>query len=339
MNASLKELGQPVTEDMPSGESLEYSAEFREMESLALTKPESMVGGKDEAVSAPDWKGVHRLASQLREQSRDLRVQVYATIASLHNAGLPEFRDNLELLKIYLEDFWDTVHPQLDPEDDNDPMLRLSTLQMLNEHSYICSALERVKLVELQGMGHFGLREVEIAQGKETPAEGEEVPDIHVISQAFARADPEYLNNLRSALSDAVELLARMVSIWNEKAGANDSLSFDNAVKSLRKISAVLVEFAPSSASGGGSVTSMVTEGASSTGALPGAINSRADVVRLLDRICEYYFVHEPSSPIPLLLRRAQRLVEKSFMEILQDMVPDGVKQAKIVSGNSDENA
>jgi type VI secretion system protein ImpA len=39
---------------------------------------------------------------------------------------------------------------------------------------------------------------------------------------------------------------------------------------------------------------------------------------------------------VPLLLRRAQRLVEKSFMEILEDMVPDGVSQAKIVSGKSD---
>jgi type VI secretion system protein ImpA len=71
---------------------------------------------------------------------------------------------------------------------------------------------------------------------------------------------------------------------------------------------------------------------------MSGAINSRADVIRVLDKICDYYSVHEPSSPIPLLLRRAQRLVEKTFLEILEDMVPDGVNQAKIVSGSTDND-
>jgi type VI secretion system protein ImpA len=71
---------------------------------------------------------------------------------------------------------------------------------------------------------------------------------------------------------------------------------------------------------------------------ISGAIRSRADVVRVLDNICEYYTANEPSSPIPLLLRRAQRLVEKSFMEILADIVPDSVNQARIVSGKTDSS-
>jgi type VI secretion system protein ImpA len=38
-----------------------------------------------------------------------------------------------------------------------------------------------------------------------------------------------------------------------------------------------------------------------------------------------------------VLLRRARGLVEKSFMEILEDMVPDGVSQAKVVAGIKDD--
>jgi len=66
------------------------------------------------------------------------------------------------------------------------------------------------------------------------------------------------------------------------------------------------------------------------------AINGRKDVIRAIDRICEYYATHEPSSPVPLLLRRAQRLVAKSFYEILEDMIPDSIAQAKIISGKTD---
>ena len=72
------------------------------------------------------------------------------------------------------------------------------------------------------------------------------------------------------------------------------------------------------------------------SGAISGVINNRNDVIRAIDRICEYYAAHEPSSPVPLLLRRAQRLVAKSFYEILEDMVPDSMAQARIISGKTE---
>jgi type VI secretion system protein ImpA len=68
-----------------------------------------------------------------------------------------------------------------------------------------------------------------------------------------------------------------------------------------------------------------------------GRITSRDDVVRMLDRICEYYERNEPSSPVPLLLRRAKRLVSKDFMEIMRELVPDGVAQAEKIRGTDSD--
>ena len=56
--------------------------------------------------------------------------------------------------------------------------------------------------------------------------------------------------------------------------------------------------------------------------AINGTIQSRQDVVRLLDRICEYYARTEPSSPLPFLLRRAQRLAEMDFLQIVDELTP-----------------
>ena len=195
-------------------------------------------------------------------------------------------------------------------------------------------ALERVKLVELKGMGQYGVHEVDLALGKEVPGKGEEVPDINAIRQAFAHSDGEYLGALRVAVDESRELLVEMDLVWKEKAGDPEGLNLHLAAKALGDISEVLDEFMPSPSAG-----DMAPEEGEpgSPAPVPGAINRRADVVRVLDSICEYYSVNEPSSPIPLLLRRAQRLVEKSFLEILEDMVPDGVKQAKIVSGKTDD--
>ena len=67
-----------------------------------------------------------------------------------------------------------------------------------------------------------------------------------------------------------------------------------------------------------------------------GALNSRKDVIRTLEQICTYYKDHEPASPVPLLLRRAIRLVDKSFVEILQDLAPDSLDQIQRLSGETE---
>ena len=52
-----------------------------------------------------------------------------------------------------------------------------------------------------------------------------------------------------------------------------------------------------------------------------------------IDKICRYYETHEPSSPVPLILRRAQRLVSKSFVEVIQDLSPEAMRQIEIIAG------
>jgi type VI secretion system protein ImpA len=58
--------------------------------------------------------------------------------------------------------------------------------------------------------------------------------------------------------------------------------------------------------------------------------------MRMLDKICEYYERAEPSSPVPLLLQRAKKLVPMTFMEIVQDLIPDGSSQAQLYRGRSE---
>jgi len=340
MSISIEALSQAISEESPSGENLEYDPEYLEMESFFQTKGESSIEIEGQEESGPDWKGIERTSRSLLKRTRDLHVQVYATLASLHTSGLPEFRDNLKLLAVYLGDFWESVHPQLDPDDDNDPTLRLNTLQMLNEHSLITLALDRIKLVELKGMGRFGCREIELSLGKETPREGEEVQDLNLIREAFNQTGGEQIDVLVGATQESIDLLSDLDRLWTEKADDPQGLDFTNAVAALKKISGYLHEFAPAdsaTANEGQPVEEGAVAGYGPAPSVSGAVNSRADVVRLIDSICSYYSANEPSSPVPLMLRRAQRLVDKSFMEILEDMAPGGVSEAKVVSGSKDE--
>jgi type VI secretion system protein ImpA len=58
----------------------------------------------------------------------------------------------------------------------------------------------------------------------------------------------------------------------------------------------------------------------------------------MLDRICDYYSRNEPSSPVPLLLRRARSLVTKDFMGIMQDLAPAAIAQIEAIRGSEGDN-
>ena len=67
-----------------------------------------------------------------------------------------------------------------------------------------------------------------------------------------------------------------------------------------------------------------------------GVVKSRQDAVRALDAVADFFRRTEPSSPIPLFLERAKRLVSKDFLEVLADIAPDAVAQARAAGGLKD---
>jgi type VI secretion system protein ImpA len=90
-------------------------------------------------------------------------------------------------------------------------------------------------------------------------------------------------------------------------------------------------------ATAGTSLEAAETDGAApaalATARADGEIAGRADVVRLLERICAWYARAEPSSPVPLLLQRARGLVEMNFTELMEELAPDGLNQLAQISG------
>jgi len=339
MRLSAKELSQPVSEDQPCGEDLEYDAAFQQMEAMLQTKSEQEFGDTVIPGAGPDWKGVGEQAVDLLKRTRDLRVLSYAAISQLHTAGLAAFSDGLEALNACLETFWDNIYPQLDADDNNDATMRFNTLQVLNNRELVCEGLIRSPLVVLKGVGGFSLRDIELAEGKVKAADGEEVQDIAIIQGAFGDASPDELTALGAALGGSMEQLNRTTELWGKLAPDAPALDVDDTLKTINNIRHAMGTYAPVVAAAVSGEE--LAEGADSAASAPASsvIKNRNDVIRAIDRICEYYTSNEPSSPVPLLLRRAQRLVAKSFYEILEDMVPDSMAQARIISGKTDSSS
>ena len=111
MRLSAKELIQPVSDDLPCGEDMEYDPAFQQMEAMLQTKSEQEFGDTVIPGTGPDWKGVGKQAVDLLKRTRDLRVLSYAAISQLHTDCLGAFRDALEALNACLETHWDIIYP------------------------------------------------------------------------------------------------------------------------------------------------------------------------------------------------------------------------------------
>jgi predicted component of type VI protein secretion system len=70
----------------------------------------------------------------------------------------------------------------------------------------------------------------------------------------------------------------------------------------------------------------------------PPSIGSREAVVETLDAVIEFYQTREPSSPIPVLVRRIRRLVPMGFVALLQDIAPKGLAEF-VQFADSDEQS
>ena len=62
-------------------------------------------------------------------------------------------------------------------------------------------------------------------------------------------------------------------------------------------------------------------------------ISSREDVQVLLEKACQFMERTEPSHPAPMLIRRAQRLLDLNFFQIIEELVPEGLQKIESLAG------
>ncbi|HJQ80369.1 MAG TPA: type VI secretion system protein TssA [Lacipirellulaceae bacterium] len=340
----VESLLQPLSDDAPSGENLEYDPTYAAFEQAAREKPEQQYGATIIPAEPPNWLDVRQLGMDLVTRTKDLRVACTLALGLLETEGLPAFTDGLALVRGYVERFWSTVHPQLDPDDDNDPTLRVNTISFLTDQATTVKSLRTTPIVSARLVGRFSLRDVDIANGEIPPATGEEPIKSSTIDAAFSECDLEELRTNTNAARDGLEHIEAIESVITQQVGASRAVSLELLRHTLRDVYVVLeqnLERRDMAAGVPGVAAATGADGAPapSAGRLTGEIQSREDVIKALEKICQYYARHEPSSPLPLLLTRAKRLASKSFLEIVQDLTPDAMAQIQALAGTDNDGS
>lgn len=344
IDALLKE----VDPAAPCGPNLEYDAAFVELEKLVLGKPEVQYGTSITPAVMPEWKQIQRLAMDLLERSRDLRLVVHLLRANLSLQGMNGLADSLSLIERLLNERWDHLHPALDVDDDMDATLRVNSLAVLADSATVLKDLKETAFVVLPGLGPLSFRLLDIANGELPPPDGQEKIAIASIEAALVDVNDDQLKAVTDALCRSHDSVVHIEKILMERVGNAQTINLDGLTRALKRgRDFMLVQVSRRkdvdqnmSSMGAGLLNEQERQDApdrsktSTTSAkLTGDVTNRAGVVQAIDKILNYYEQHEPSSPLPLLLGRARSLVSKSFLEILEDLAPDSLASVMALSG------
>ncbi len=340
----LTDLLEDISPDTPCGDCLEYDPAYLELGNNILGKPEDPITG--EKAQPPNWRDIQKEAFAVLKRSKDLQALVYLLRALTNMEGVTGFRDSLKLLFDILEKHWDDIHPVLDPDDDYDPTLRVNILEELSNFESVLWPLTLAPLADSKTVGRFSLRDIHLATESGELPEGETRPDISVIRAAFLDAPEETTAAIYQAINDSVTLVQQLDEFVGGKVGIEngpDLSALASLLKEMRYAFSQYAETVMGETEGEGvegeegEGESVSAGGAARKAGAVGAIGSRQDVLKTLDLICKYYAENEPSSPVPILLQRAKKLVTADFIEIVQNLLPDGMPQLEIIKGPDPE--
>jgi type VI secretion system protein ImpA len=323
----------PVSSDSPTGPDLAYDPDFIALETAARGKAEQQFGETVIAAEDADWRQVKQQSEALLQRSKDLRVAMLLARAATRLENVEGLSAGLLLAQGLLSRYWDDVHPQLDREDSNDPTMRMNALAPLADAETLLRDLRAAYLVESPQHGRVSFRDMLVAAGKLQPGPGTAVPGVPEIEGIIRAAGTDNPKPLQAAL-ECLETVQSLETLLTEK----DVLGSAPDLRPLKDIlqTAKPMCLAALGRSGGTEAEAQAQGEAQATPrqtAAPGEIRSRDDVIRVLDSVCRFIEQTEPSNPAPLLIRRAQRLMSRSFLEIIQDLAPDSVDQIQKLAG------
>jgi type VI secretion system protein ImpA len=329
-------LSAPISPEQPSGVDLEDGpvlGRFNGFRVLGRDTP------WDQTEQQPDWPGIRSESLSVLATSKDLRILAHLAAASLRTDGLVPFCKIVALVADWLEQYWDSVYPGLD----EDALFRRNALSCFSDRVAVIDALRRVPLVVSRQHGQFNLRDLDIAQGQMPPPPDSEAPQESVITAAFEEMKLEDLNALQAAVAAALQAVKRIEVKMTEAVGIQGVPDLQALTKSLSRMDKFLRDKQAAHPEGAGQAS--VDTGAAGDGKVAGAgaasgnlgvIRSRQDAIRALDAVAKFFSETEPSSPIPMFVERAKRLVAKNFLEVLAEVVPEAVPQARQAGGMRD---
>jgi type VI secretion system protein ImpA len=282
-----------------------------------------------------DFPEQYKKIAALNGRSHDLRLIVLLAKFRILDKNLNGFGEAIEALATLLEQQWDQVHPR---GEDSDFILRKAALQSLDDMAPVILPLHYVPLFVHQRLGPLTYRMHLLAAGEAQPRGDEDKLDFGLIDRAFEdEIDLAELTVRRDQFNALGQAFARIKAVFVDHVGLVDAAAFPRLAPLVEAIAAMLERYVLRHDPSAGSQAAAVSESAAD-GSPPLADNeiaNFADAAAALKAIGLYYTRFEPSNPALLLVRQAEQLIGKSFLDAIRVLVPQYVDEVTVQIGRT----
>jgi type VI secretion system protein ImpA len=350
----------PVSQDQPSGESLQYSGLYDEIREARRADDQLEQGDWKRELKVADWDEVVALATEaLLSKTKDLQIGAWLAegLTMLH--GFAGCRDGLKLMKSLHAEFWETCYPEI---DEGDMEGRANVLSFFDRQAAM--ALRRAPLTRAPGMNFSWLewnesRPYDIPESITGALDADSQARLSELKRQAAEENKTSGEDFRKAkgstpkvwYEDASKVLAQA---WDEFQGLDRVMDekfgrqtpglgeLKKSIEEVRRVvDAILKEkraLEPDvplagaatagdegGADGGGGVVYRVS-GPS------GPIRSRSEALARLGEVAEFFRQTEPHSPVSYLVQRSitwgQMPLETWLADVIHDTsVLEGIKE------------
>lgn len=317
----LEALLAPVSDTDRVGPDLAYDPQRHEIEQAFDASVSIDANGDVAAVPDIDWRRIIGAIAEQSARTKDIWLAVYLCRAGARAGRLDIVETGAAYLAGLIDRYWDDVHPRLEEYGAEGRSGACDTLATFRE---FLAPLRAIVLLEHPRHGSFTGNDLQRFQ------RGGEAEDGYGAFRATLEeaASLERLTHATTRLDVIAGLFSSVNATLADRAGAGSGTSFLPIFQSLAEIRSAARAFLPAERleekmlddGGGGGGTAAARRS-------DGALRSRADVVRTIDFVIDYYRRNEPHSPVPLLLGRAREWVNRDFLDVLQDLAPNAMSE------------
>lgn len=325
----------PVDAAAPCGSDLEYDPEFVVLSAKLAARTDAQYGDFVGTPEPVNWSDVDRDCRRLMMRSKDMRLAVLFTRCRTRLAGAAGLAEGTGLLAAWLAAFPDEIHPQPGVDVDRDAALeiRMNALQALTDTDGLLADVREIALTKSTAT-RLQVRDVERAFAHPRPSDAlapesvtRQLDDLRVQQSAQLASFDEALASVaaldtwsREHLGVYAPDLSALSRLLRHLTGG--VVRADRANPEIAAADARIIdedEDAVSDDSLPASEVDMAHPAAVATGRSAGTLPAdRHAALALIREAREWFEQHEPSSPIPLLLRRAEQFVGKRYAEVVK---------------------
>ncbi|UDM49831.1 type VI secretion system protein TssA [Cupriavidus sp. MP-37] len=316
------ELLEPVAPDRPCGDDLEYDPEFVVLLAKAAPKPDAQYGNFVSEPEAINWADLERDCRHLLLRTRDIRILVLLLRCRTRLGQASGLRDGLAAMAHLLAKWPDAIHPQLCVDGETDPAMRANALAALTDPEGLMRDVRELTITGNAAL-RLQIRDVERSLGVPRPADALAPESVRQQILDLRRQNSPTLTALDEAAGEAAA-----IDGWAKAKLRQDGPDLSPLLKLLGMMASTAATApappvaastsAPVASPSCGDAVGRLSPAATAAYSGAGEPRDRAAALAGIRTARQWFELHEPSSPVALLLRQAERLAGKRFDEVFQ---------------------